>query len=175
MIPLTVNYDDKHCKNFNVNGKTIRCVYDFEYCKYIQNPNLRTINDGYYTYVIHDNHQLKIAAVGPFENGSKHIQLIQGTGIPYVGGEFLKRGNEITYNHYAGLFRNTNPYNEKHHGKQMNDMVYETFRKCNVPKLKFVNYQLINDEEFINRGIWKLEDIKQMYYTTEDKPEYLQL
>ncbi|MDA0863001.1 MAG: hypothetical protein O3A99_09865 [Proteobacteria bacterium] len=170
MIPLEIIYDDIHTKEFYINNKIIKCVYDFEYCKYIQNPDLRTIKDGYYTYIIHDTNQLKIAAVCPFENGSKHIQLVQGTAIAYIGGEFIKHGNEIIYNHYAGLFMDTNKYNEKYHRKEMDSMIQKTFKNCNGSILKFVDHELINDQKFIDDGIWKIEDIKQMYYTSEYKP-----
>lgn len=168
MIPLEVIFDTVHSKEFYVNGKTVECFYDFEYCKSIENPNLRTIEDGYYTYIIHDNHQLKISKVRPFENGSKHIQLIQGTAIPYVGGEFKKSGDVITYNLYAGLFRHTNPYNETHYKRELKDMIHKTFRKCNVSVLNFVNHELIIDSEFINNGIWKPEHLKQQYHIVKD-------
>lgn len=164
MIPLQVKYDDLHTKDFNINNKTIRCVYDLGFCNYIQNPNLKKINNGYYTYIIHDNNQLKIAPVAPFENGSKHIQLIQGTGISWIGGEFLKTENEIVYNLYAGLFRNTNPYNQKHHTNEMVQMIHKTFKKCNTCSLRFTNQPLIIDQVFINEGLWSLKNINQMYY-----------
>lgn len=174
MIPLNVIYDDKHTKDFHINNKTIKCVYDLGFCNYIQNPNLGTIKNGYYTYIIHDNHELKIAPLAPFENGSKHIQLIQGVATSWTGGEFIKNNNEIIYNLYAGLFRNTNPHNEKYHKNQLLNMIHKTFTKHNTPNLKFVNYQLINDQEFIDKGIWKLEDINQMYYTS-DEIDYLKM
>jgi hypothetical protein len=164
MLPLQVKYDDVHTKEFVVNNRKIKCVYDLGYCNYIQNPNLKTIDNGYYTYIIHDNNQLKIASVAPFENGSKHIQLIQGTGISWIGGEFLKNENEIVYNLQAGLFRNINPYNEKHHTDEMIQMIHKTFKKCNTCSMRFTNHPLINDQDFIKKGLWNLTNINQMYY-----------
>lgn len=172
MIPLRVKYDDVHTKDFYVNNKLVRCVYDLGYCKYTQNPDLRKLKDGYYTYIIHDRHQLRVSPVAPFENGSKHIQLIQGAGISWTGGEFYKCGNEITYNLFAGLFRDVNPYNVKHHKQELVDMLHNTFKLCNPPNMKFVDYELIKDQEFISKGIWKIEHINQMYHT-EDTMKFL--
>lgn len=164
MFPLEVIFDDIHTKEFQIGNKTVKCIYDFDYCKSIENPDLRTLKDGYYTYIIHDTHQLKVAPVCPFENGSKHIQLIQGTGNAYIGGEFLKNGNVITYNLRAGLFRITNPLNEKYHQREMVHMIHKTFTKYNVSTLRFVNHELIDDSFFINNGIWKPEDLKQIHH-----------
>jgi hypothetical protein len=126
---------------------------------------MSTLKDGYYTYIIHDNHQLKVAPVCDFENGSKHIQLIQETAIQYTGGELYKKGDHILYNLQAGMFRDINPYNLKYHTDELNNLLKNTFTYHNAPYMIYTEHSLIDDDIFIKNGIWDIKSYKHMYYS----------
>jgi len=164
MRTLSIIYDEIHTKDFDINGQIHTFVYDFSYSKHVQDPDLKSLNDGYYTYIIHDNHQLRVASLCEFENGSKHIQMIPGTAIQYTGGELFKKGNTIIYNLYAGLFRNINPYNLKYHNNELNALLQITFQSHNCPNIIFTDQPIINDTHFIQNGSWKLRHFNH-YYT----------
>lgn len=163
MKTLSVVYDDIHTKVFTINGKNVTFVYDFFNCKHIQDPDMRTLDDGYYTYIINDNHRLKVARVCAFENGYKHIQLIQETAIQYTGGEMYKKDNHITFNLHAGIFRDINPYNLKNHTDELNTLLHKTFASHNAPSMTYTEHQLVHDDVFIKNGTWDIHTYTHMY------------
>ena len=164
MKTLSIIYDDVHTKVFNINGKDFTFVYDFFNSKHIQDPDLSALKDGYYTYIIHDNHRLKVAPVCEFENGSKHIQLIQETAIQYTGGELCKKGDHILFNLQAGIFRDVNPYNLKYHSDELSTLLKKTFINHNAPQMIYTEKELINCEDFIKNGTWDIKNYKHIYH-----------
>lgn len=176
MKKLKIDYDDTNyllelcTKRYDISDETtIKVVFDKNYCNYIRNPDLHNMKDGYYTFIIHDDHELKIAPLASFENGCKHIQLVNGEDVVWVGGELKKDGDEILYNLCSGLFffTETNTYNQMYNKPEMTKMLYKTFIKHKATRMKFVNYELIVDDDFIRNGLWKLEDTNPpINYTT---------
>ena len=126
--------------------------------------NLNFIEDGYYTYIIHDNYELIISKVCPFEDGSKHIQLLSKTKNAYTAGEFHKNGTSFIVNMFAGLFRLHNPFIMRHNKNFVLWLIQVTFNKHGALSITITDRQLIYDNHFIKTGIWDVSILKQIGY-----------
>ena len=159
--PLEVIYDKPHTKEYIVDGKRITVLYNINYCKNINSPTLYSLRDGLYTYVVHDNFNLVVSKLCPFEDGSKHIQLIQKGNKCYIGGEFKKTGNTFYVNLFSGLFRALNEYNIKYNRMKVFNAILSTFNKHGAYDIRIVNEEIIDLNYYVDKKIWKLQDLRE--------------
>ena len=162
--PIKVVYDKPHTKQFMVDGKLYEVLYNWNYCKDINFDNLNFIEDGYYTYIIHDNYELIISKVCPFEDGSKHIQLLSKTKNAYTAGEFHKNGTSFIVNMFAGLFRLHNPFIMRHNKNFVLWLIQVTFNKHGALNITITVSQLIYANHFFKTGIWDVSILNQIGY-----------
>ena len=141
---IKIIYDEPHTKDFYIDGKMYTVHYDINYCKNIPCTDLKYLEDGYYTYIIHDEYELIISKVLPFEDGSKHIQLLQKTKKAYIGGELKKNGDYFTVNMMAGLFRYHNPHILENYGMYVYQIIEAVLRRYGVYQITFTGDSMID-------------------------------